>query len=354
MTGKVEKQPQVDQNHVEQSRNVYIEQNGNKTSALESPPARPKRKFPILIAAFGALVLLFACGACWFISANVKLFAVAKTPTQQAFTLFTATDIPATEMIRTTFLPTETPVPFEASIPVEIEDEKNIPMRLVPSGEFTMGNDTGDIESRPASLIYVETFYIDKYEVTNEMYSVCVFSGTCRLPRQSGSATRSSYFNNPVYATYPVIYLDWKMAKTYCEWRGARLPTEAEWEKAARGADDMRAYPWGNNFDCDFANHSGCIGDTAPVSQYDQGKSPYGVYGMSGNVWEWTNSLYSFYPYSSTDGREDPDASGNRMARGGSWHIFGGPGGNIRVDTRFKLDPTYYGAYVGVRCALTK
>jgi formylglycine-generating enzyme required for sulfatase activity len=89
------------------------------------------------------------------------------------------------------------------------------------------------------------------------------------------------------------------------------------------------------------------------VNQYSEGQSPYGVYGMSGNVWEWTSSLSAFYPYSSTDGREDLDASGYRIARGGSWHVFGGTGGNIRIDTRFKLDPAYYGAYVGVRCALS-
>jgi eukaryotic-like serine/threonine-protein kinase len=301
--------------------------------------------------------LLIICGSCWFINANLGLITAARTPTQLVLISFaaTSTDIPPTETVQTPLKPTETSVvPIETPMPVEIKDDKNVPMRLVPAGEFTMGNDKGNTEERPASLIDVETFYIDKYEVTNEMYSACVASSRCRMPRLPGSATRRSYYNNPVFANYPVIYLDWKMAKTYCEWRDARLPTEAEWEKAARGADDKRAYPWGDSFDCDFANHSGCVGDTAPVNQYDKGQSPYGVYGMSGNVWEWTNSLFSFYPYSSTDGREAPDASGDRIARGGSWHNFGSAGGDIRIDTRFKLNPIYYGAYIGVRCALTK
>jgi formylglycine-generating enzyme required for sulfatase activity len=279
---------------------------------------------------------------------------VAKTATKQVLTLSTATNIPPTEQIQVLPKPTEALTVTETPIPVEIKDDKNVPMRLIPAGEFTMGNENGDAESRPVSSIYVETFYIDKYEVTNDMYSACVSASVCRMPKKPGSATRPSYYNNPVFANYPVIYLDWKMARTYCEWRGARLPTEAEWEKAARGTADQRAFPWGNNFDCDFANHSGCVGDTAPVSQYDKGQSPYGVYGMSGNVWEWTSSLFSFYPYNSTDGRENLTAAGNRVVRGGSWNIFGGTGGNIRIDTRFKLDPVYYGPFVGVRCALTK
>jgi eukaryotic-like serine/threonine-protein kinase len=359
MTGKVEIPPQVEQKQTEQ---IPVEQ-VRKTDPLSNatPPARPKRKFSTLIAAFGALVfLVIICGSCWFANTKLGLFAAARTPTQQALTLSTATGIPSTQTIQTTINPTETPIPvdtptpIETSIPVEIKDDKNVPMRLVPAGEFTMGNENGDAESRPVSLIYVETFYIDKYEVTNEMYAACVSAGGCKMPNKSGSATRASYYNNPAFSNYPVIYVDWNMAKTYCEWRDARLPTEAEWEKAARGAEDERAYPWGNDFKCSFANHSGCVGDTAAVNQYDVGQSPYGVYGMSGNVWEWTSSLFSFYPYSSTDGREDPSASGNRIARGGSWNIFGGTGGNIRIDARFKLTPAHYGAYVGIRCALTK
>jgi formylglycine-generating enzyme required for sulfatase activity len=185
------------------------------------------------------------------------------------------------------------------------------------------------------------------------MYDACAYAVECRKPLNLGSATRTAYYTSPVFVDYPVIYIDWKMANAYCEWRGARLPTEAEWEKAARGTDE-RPYPWGSDDpDCSFANLSGCLGDTAPVDQYEKGQSIYGVYGMSGNVWEWTSSLNRPYPYDPADGREDPDSISERIARGGSWHIFGGNSGNVRVDTRLKLDPGYYGAYVGVRCALS-
>ncbi|MCJ7432960.1 MAG: bifunctional serine/threonine-protein kinase/formylglycine-generating enzyme family protein [Anaerolineales bacterium] len=343
MTGKVERQPQ-------------IKQSQNNASLPTLPPARQKKAFPTLIAVFGALgvfALLVAFGAYWFISANLGMFVPA-TPTQQVLPSSTATNIPSTETAQPTGIPTETPLPTETPIALEITDNKNVPMRLVPAGEFSMGNDGGDAESRPASVVNLEAFYIDKYEVTNESYDACVYAVKCRRPQQTGSATRSTYYKNTVFANYPVIYVDWKMAKAYCEWRGARLPTEAEWEKAARGTDG-RSYPWeGDKLDCSFANFSGCVGDTTPVDQHEKGQSVYGVYGMAGNVWEWTSTLFRQYPYNATDGREDPDASGKRMARGGSWHEFGGNSGNVRTDTRLKLEPGYYGAYVGFRCAVTK
>jgi formylglycine-generating enzyme required for sulfatase activity len=195
----------------------------------------------------------------------------------------------------------------------------------------------------------VEGFYIDKFEVTNEMYTVCSYAVECRKPLEGGSRTRPSYFDNKVFANYPVIFVDWKMAKAYCEWRGARLPTEAEWEKAARGSDG-RLYPWGNDKpNCDIANVSGCIEDTSAVDQFANGVSIYGVYGLAGNVWEWTSSLFKPYPYDPNDGREDLKALGERIARGGSWHPFGG--GNVRSDARLSLDPAYAGVYVGFRCA---
>ncbi len=381
MTGKVETSPQPDKDqarkppaepiqktqvepvqtaNIEPTRNVPAEPDKNtrtepdreNASLPEPQPASQKKKFsPLFIGSLGALALIVVCGTCWFAYSRLGLFGVETPP---APTSTGQPDLSPTETILPTPGPTEIIPPTEPPLPVEIMDEKNVPMRLVPAGEFTMGNDDGSAEERPASPIFVETFYIDKYEVTNEMYAACVSAGVCKLPEKPGSSTRTSYYNNPSFANYPVLYVSWRMAKTYCGWRGARLPTEAEWEKAARGTEDQRAYPWGDDFSCDLANHSGCVGDTAPVNQYDAGQSPYGVYGMSGNVWEWTSSLFSFYPYNASDGREDLDAAGNRVARGGSWHIFGGTGGNIRIDTRFKLDPVYFGAYVGIRCAVTR
>jgi eukaryotic-like serine/threonine-protein kinase len=321
-----------------------------------SVPAKKAFSIPI-IAAVGVLVILLAFGGYWLMTANPGMFSAAATPTQQV--LPSPTPIPPTETtqptVTSTIAPTEASLPTETPVPVEIKDSKNVAMRLVPAGEFTMGSDnTGDVSSRPAHSITLDAFYIDKYEVTNEMYDACVYAVECRKPQQLGSVKQSTYFANTVFANYPVIYVDWKMANAYCKWRGARLPTEAEWEKAARGTDE-RIYPWGNDeLDCSFANSAGCTGDTAPVDQYEKGISPYGIFGMSGNVWEWTSSLFKPYPYDATDGRENPDVLDQRIARGGSWHVFGGNNGNVRADTRFALDPGYYGAYVGFRCAVTK
>jgi serine/threonine-protein kinase len=332
------------------------------TPAVVPQPVPQKKTFPTALAAtIGAVILLLVCGGggYWMMTSNPGLFSPVMTPTQPQV-LPSPTEIPPTPTLQPTTPPTEEEVvvvaslPTETPVPVEINDIRNVPMRLVPAGEFTMGSDdTGDVGSRPAQTIDLDAFYIDKFEVTNEMYDACVYAVECRRPQQGGSATRTTYFANPVYAKFPVLYVDWKMANAYCEWRGARLPTEADWEKAARGSD-ARLYPWGNEEpDCSLANHVGCVADTTPVDQHEAGISPYGVYGMSGNVWEWTSSLFRPYPYKADDGREDPDALGERIARGGSWHVFGGNSGNVRADTRLKLDPGYFGGYVGIRCVVS-
>ncbi|MEW5940486.1 MAG: SUMF1/EgtB/PvdO family nonheme iron enzyme [Chloroflexota bacterium] len=324
----------------------------DRTVAVED-----RKKFPFLWVSLGVAALMFIVGGGIWYAIGGATPEPTSTPAPHPSPSATFTLPPPTatlELPTATGEPTDTPhPPSPTSVPAEIVDAKNVPMRLVPAGEFTMGSDdTGDLGVRPAHTVYVDAFYMDTYEVTNERYDACVYAIECRKPLQEGSATHTTYFSNPVFANYPVIFVDWKMAKAYCEWRGARLPTEAEWEKAARGAD-ARLYPWGNDKpDCLFGNFAGCVGDTTPVDQHVKGASIYGIYGLAGNVWEWTSSLFGFYPYDADDGREDPKAVGERVARGGAWNGFGSSG-NVRSDARLKLDPAYYGAAVGIRCAIS-
>jgi len=144
-------------------------------------------------------------------------------------------------------------------------------MRLVPAGEFTMGS-IKEVE-QPVHTVYLDTFYMDAYEVTNAHYKACVDAGGCTPPQKLGSSTHSIYYGNSNFDYYPVIYVNWNQAKAYCEWRGANLPTEAQLEKAARGIDE-RTRPWGEGIDCNKANYFGCVGDTTKVGSYEGGKSP--------------------------------------------------------------------------------
>ena len=228
-------------------------------------------------------------------------------------------------------------------------------MRLIPAGEFTMGSDDDEDTTNQPHRVDLDAFYMDTYEVTNALYAKCVAAGVCEPPQKTKSYFRDTYYGDPPYDQFPVIYVDWNMARTYCEtWRGARLPTEAEWEKAARGTDE-RTFPWGEEIRCENANYDGvpdftafCAGDTSTVGSYENGKSPYGLYDMAGNVFEWTSSIHKSYPYDPADGREELNRGGDRVIRGGGWSQ--GPHDQT-VYYRSWVAPYFSDSETGFRCA---
>jgi formylglycine-generating enzyme required for sulfatase activity/tRNA A-37 threonylcarbamoyl transferase component Bud32 len=233
----------------------------------------------------------------------------------------------------------------------EITDSFGVAMRVVPAGEFSMGSDYEE----PLHTVYLDAFYMDKYEVTNAMYAACVAAGACTPPHETSSYSHASYYGNAEFDNYPVVNVDWYQAQAYCEWRGARLPTEAEWEKAARGADG-RTYPWGNNAPtCELTNFlsnisGACVGDTQAVGSYPAGTSPYGIYDLAGNVWEWVADWYdaNYYASSSSRNPAGPASGEYHTLRGGSWNL------NeylVRASNRGGYGPENWDDDVGFRCS---
>ncbi len=267
----------------------------------------------------------------------------------------------STEVFATpTKVPSATPELTEATTAIasaplpEIADSKAVVMVLVPAGEFLMGGDSVNAkpDEIPVHRVYLDAYYIDKFEVTNAVYRTCVDAGKCEKPIQPyffPTSPNSNYYSNPQYEKYPVVYVDWNRAKAFCDWRGARLPTEAQWEKAARGTGED-IYPWGSSEPvCQKANFTNCVNSTSEVGSYEEGKSPYNAYDMAGNVWEWVADWYSeaYYQNSLSDNPSGPNSGLARVLRGGAWTKY-----DIRVSTRFRFAPTYSNFDIGFRCAL--
>lgn len=260
--------------------------------------------------------------------------------------------------VRPTPSPTNPPVqentPTRAvSLPAQITDEKGVPMVLVPAGTFLYGNNSGDPDEMPAQTVSLDTFYIDQFEVTNARYAACVTAGVCPPPDENSSNTHNNYYDSARYADFPVIFVNWNSAKTYCEWRSARLPTEAEWEKAGRGTDG-RTYPWGEGASCGLANLFGCVGDTSQVGSYPTSVSPYSALDMSGNVWEWTADWYAadYYATLGSGARnpQGPATGTSRVIRGGSW---ADDRYQLRLTQRFQFNPLGSDNALGFRCVRT-
>lgn len=216
------------------------------------------------------------------------------------------------------------------------------PMVRVPAGEFLMGSNDGGADEKPPHRVFLDTFAIDTYEVTNARFQQFVQATNYRTTAErAGDATtwrqpRAGQTTLAGLEQHPVVQVSQEDAKAYCQWAGKRLPTEAEWEKVARGTDG-RTYPWGKTFDgsrlnfcdknCQFDWKDQAVNDgyqhTAPVGQYESGKSPYGAYDMAGNVWEWVADFYdeNYYKNSPARNPKGPDSSNRFVVRGGSWTV---------------------------------
>ena len=309
-----------------------------------------KKLFPILV-----ILALFA-SACQVAGAQVEP---------------TALSLP-------TAFPTNTPPAINAPVEVSAGNDSGservssvdgMPQVFIPDGTFRMGGLDADarIDEKPDHNVTLKAFWMDKLEVTNAMFTLCVKAGACEPPQEFTSGTRDSYFNNAEFNDYPVVYVTWAQASGYCTWAGRRLPTEAEWERSARG-DDFRTYPWGDDRpDSSRGNFNYFVGDTTRVGDFPAGASPFGILDLAGNAAEWVNDYFDSKYYAkgvtmNPPGPGDRSEYFNRVVRGGTYQ-------DAFVDVRLSnrasvlgsnLDATevtsreYLGEYspkIGFRCA---
>ncbi len=261
---------------------------------------------------------------------------------------------------------------------IKTSPKDGMPMVYVPAGKFVMGSMAGLTDEQPAHTVYLDAYWLDRTEVTNSMYGSCVKAGACVKPASL------IYYSDPDYSNHPVAFVSWVNAGDYCSWAGRRLPTEAEWEKAARWDPKHNAqltYPWGNEYDCKLGNFDdeteidaslmpdksvNCDGyvRSAPVGSFPQGASPYGALDMGGNVWEWVHdafievdpfnaSLKNYYAISPASNPQgvDPTITEYRGMRGGSWSWTFGEG-RAAYRLWYGKDDKYDS--VGFRCALSE
>jgi len=287
-----------------------------------------KRKLPVWVIgllAFG-LILLSVWGVYQLTIVQAVPTSTPLLTSKPALTIPSSTES-LTEMPKVTFTETlaktptaiftETPTELPLGIGSTMIGKDGMTLVYVPAGEFLMGSTI----YHPKHLVTIDAFWIDQTEVTNKKYYLCVAAGACKEPINKNSSTRPFYFGNSEFDDYPVIYVNWDMAKAYCNWIGRRLPTEAEWEKAARGPN-ANPFPWGDKVpNKDLLNFNRNVGDTTTVGYYYSGRSFYGAFDMAGNVWEWVNDWYSwtYYDNSPQLNPPGPDSGQSRVLRGGSW-----------------------------------
>jgi formylglycine-generating enzyme required for sulfatase activity len=291
--------------------------------------------------------------------------------------------------------PMQTTPPAGTAIPTETGPQlgavwrrpaDRMDMVFVPSGEFVMGSDremakyakrlcdksSGElavatcqaaafVDEQPAHEVRLDAFWIDRTEVSNAQYQSCVQAKICDEPLLKSSYSRPSYYADPAYNAYPVVNVEWHMAERYCLWVEARLPTEAEWEYAARGPDS-RIFPWGNDFDRSRLNYcdAGCpllsdkthddgYADTAPVGTFPSGASWIGALDMAGNAREWVADWLGRYPTGEAVNPTGPETGALKISRGGSWYDTPD---DVRSANRGGESLEYYRHNLGFRCAM--
>lgn len=249
------------------------------------------------------------------------------------------------------------PVPYTNDTMTRSTDD--MVMVHVPEATFALSErGTGGKGTHEVKL---DDFWIDKTEISNAHYRQCVETGACQSP--TTCAWGEPTYNEPSHANHPVICVSWQMASSYCEWAGGRLPTEAEWDYAARGPERY-SYAWGNVFDasnlnfCDvncskadspYRENDDGYEFTAPVGSYPSGASWCGALDMSGNVWEWTSDWFSAYPAGFLENPTGPNDGDERVIRGGSW--YDNPD-FLRADHRHPFNPNDHNHLIGFRCVL--
>lgn len=231
------------------------------------------------------------------------------------------------------------------------DDIKNGVLVKISEGAFWRGcyeetDKDCDSDERPARKVFLDTYYIDKYEVTVAQYRRCVNEGQCTKPSTEGKCN----WGKEGRGDYPINCVNWEQASKYCQWAGKRLPTEAEWEKAARG-DDGQIYPWGNSWDIRRANVEDSVRDTTPVGKYPPGE--HCLYDMAGNVWEWVQDYFdpNYYEHDGEALRnpQGPESGSRKVMRGGSMVAFRR---NARTSFRHGVRPDFDEDTRGFRCAL--
>jgi formylglycine-generating enzyme required for sulfatase activity len=332
-----------------------------------SIPGKARRKWLVLAAGVGALVLLIVLGGGGFLAYRLL---ITPEPTRAAANITPGPTPAATSATPAPTLQAATAEPAQLTLlpgVTAVAKVDGMAQVFIPKGAFRMGSTAAEIDAvldgcptcqrdwlsdeTPEHIVYLDGYWMDLTEVTVGMYAACVKAGVCSAVEPAQSDKYQDYFTNPRFVQFPVVNVDWEQAGAYCKWAGRRLPTEAEWEMAARGAHGL-IYPWGAQ--APDASRAQFNADApAAVGQLPSGASPYGLLDMAGNVWEWVQDRYQADYYTMSPGQDPggPVEGEMRVLRGGSWAEKPERVYLLRTAARSKAQASTVSSMFGFRCA---